>query len=70
MWTHISCTLLPVWNVADYRVVATWRASDDDRPVVLVREGTLDLGDADSPGQMLSVLARILSAPPGDSSTF
>lgn len=70
MWSQISVTMLPTWNSADYRVVATWRDSGDAAPVVLVREGTLDLGDADSPAQMLSVLARVLVAPPADSQRF
>lgn len=70
MWSHVSVMLVPAWNSADYRVVAVWRDSEHEPPVTLVREGKLDLGDAESPPAMLSVLARILSQPPASSDTF
>jgi hypothetical protein len=70
MWSQVSVHLVPAWNSATYRVVATWRDDGLTEPVVLTREGVIDLGDADNPAQMLSVLARVLVAPPADSQTF
>lgn len=70
MWSHVSVNLVPAWNSAHYRVVAVWRDSDSEPPVTLVREGQLDLGDAENPAQMLSVLAAILRTSPATDETF
>jgi len=70
MWSQITVRMLPAWNSAEYHVSATWRDDGEAAPVVITREGTLDLGDAETPAQMLSVLAAVLRQAPATDRTF
>jgi len=63
MWSSISINIKPTWNIAEYRVVAHWLDEVGVPPVVLTREGIIDVGIDDGPEVILKTLAAVLREP-------
>lgn len=61
MWTAINVSIRPIWDLLEYRVVATWNNLDGEAPVQIVKEGTLDGGSDTTVPQMLQhVVERLV----------
>lgn len=65
MFTAITLWIHPVWDDAIYGATATWDAGDGQEPVHLHKEGTIALNGAESPEEILLLLARILDTQRG-----
>lgn len=61
MWSSVTLSARPTWDLISYSVTAVWLEDPDAEPVVLTRSGTCRLTDSWLPLDVLEAVTRDLA---------
>lgn len=62
MWESCGITVRQVWNDGHWHCWATWRDDPESEPVVLTKDGIVDLGGDSDPDTLLLRAVQALQA--------